>query len=116
MRSLIVIWTLAVLSVVGFVAVVDVGTMPPRPAYADSKYDGDCQPGDTAGRCSDKCPPGEYQQGVDKDTGAAVCSAPPTGCPYAERVPVGPQCDRLAPQHDQQTVTPPVIPAGFGGK
>lgn len=67
------------------------------PAHAD-KFDGECTGQETDGRCADKCPDGQYLQGYDKDTGAAVCSDPPTGCPYAERVPLGPECDKLAPQ------------------
>lgn len=61
-----------------------------------SKYDGDCQIGD-GGRCADKCPnPNDTLQGYDKETGAAVCRNPPTGCPYGDSVPLGPECDRLA--------------------
>lgn len=102
MKGLILIWVAVILTGAGAVAAFDYGTMPSK-AYADAsdKYDGDCLPSDTAGRCSDKCPDGQYLQGYDKDTGAAVCSNPPTGCPYAEQVPVGPQCDALAPA-DQQ--------------
>lgn len=70
MRALIIIWVAVLISGAAFVGVVYEGTMPA--AYAD-KYDGDCQPGDTAGRCADSCSDGQYLQGYDKDTGAAVC-------------------------------------------
>lgn len=73
MKSLIIIWALVLVVGAGLVGVVDLGTMPPKTAYAD-KFDGDCQPTDTVGRCADKCPVGYSLQGYDKNTGAAVCN------------------------------------------
>lgn len=72
---------LVIISIIGFWALY---------AYAD-KYDGDCMPDATAGRCADKCPDGQYLQGYDKDTGAAVCHddidpAPAMSTPAAANV------------------------------
>lgn len=62
------------------------------------KFDGECTGTETAGRCADKCPnPTDTLQGYDKETGAAVCRSAPTGCPYGDSVPLGPDCDKLAP-------------------
>ena len=65
-------------------------------AFSD-KYDGDCTGFETAGRCADKCPPGSYNIGISKD-GAAICKLEPTGCPYGDSIPLGPDCDKHAPQ------------------
>lgn len=68
MKSLIIIWTGVLLSAIGVVIAFDILTMPAgaidcgtyvaadvcKGDTTDTKYDGDCQPGDTAGRCADK--------------------------------------------------------------
>lgn len=38
----------------------------------------------------------EYLIGYGKDDGAPICKVS-TGCPYGDSVPLGPECDRLAP-------------------
>lgn len=70
------------------------------PATANAmgdKYDGDCTGLETSGRCADKCPAPEFVRGYDKDTGAAICGYV-TGCPYGDSIPLGPECDKFAPQ------------------
>lgn len=47
------------------------------PTHANDKYDGDCPIVAIVGRCADKCPTGEYQQGIDKNTGASICRIEP---------------------------------------
>lgn len=89
-----------------------------QPVQADSsdKYDGDCQPSDTAGRCADKCPADTsegtyYVQGYDKDTGAVVCGFSfYHACPYADAVSADdPLCAKLqAQQTPAATTTAPV--------
>lgn len=87
---------------------------------SSDKYDGDCSPTDTAGRCSDKCPPGSYEIGRE-DTGAAICHLEPTGCPYGDAIPLdSPKC--APPQTDPSTAVindPPAeaaVPASCQGK
>lgn len=42
---------------------------------------------------SSPCPDGYYLQGYDHMTNKPACSPPPTGCPYAERIPKdSPKC------------------------
>lgn len=48
------------------------------------------------------CPDGFYLQGYDKSNGNPVCSPPPTGCPYAERIP------KDSPKCVPPAVAPPV--------
>lgn len=68
-----------------------------EPVYANDKYDGNCTGYETAGRCSDKCAdPASYMIGFDKETGQAICKVV-TACPYADSVPLGAACDKLAP-------------------
>ncbi len=112
MKSIVIIWTLAILSVVGMIALADYITRPAGAAgclsgtcsSADPKYDGNCQPSDTAGRCSDKCPDGYYLQGYAKDTGAAVCAA--------DQEPVKDKGISPPPV----SVSPPAPVPGFAGK
>lgn len=88
----------------------------PQPANAQQvsdKYDGDCTGTETAGRCQDKCPPGSYAIGYE-DNGAAICKAEPTGCPYGDSIPLGPECDKHAPQQTNQPAQPQA--AQCGGK
>jgi hypothetical protein len=63
---------------------------------ADQKFDGECDPSVTVGRCADKCPEGQFQRGTDKETGAAVCALV-TGCPYGDSIPLDPECDKFKP-------------------
>ena len=71
------------------VAVPASGTSDKNPA--------ECTGLETSGHCVDKCPPTYHLQGYT-DAGLAICSAPPTGCPYGDHVPLGADCDKLAPQ------------------
>lgn len=105
------LWSLMIVAVIVATAV------SYRVAFATSdKSDGPCTGQETAGRCADKCPnQTDTLMGYDKTTGAAICKAAPTGCPYGDSVPLGPECDKLAPQVLSQNVTPPVVP-GFVGK
>lgn len=80
-------------------------------AASVDKLDDACTGQETVGRCADKCPnQTDNLLGYDKTTGAAICKQAPTGCPYADSVPLGPECDRLAPQqavyNDPQLVAP----------
>lgn len=45
---------------------------------------------------SDPCPAPSFVRGFDKETGDTVCGYV-TGCPYGDSVPLGPECDKLAP-------------------
>lgn len=87
-----------------------------QPVQADSsdKYDGDCQPSDTAGRCADKCPAptadGAYNQiGTDPATGAAICHFVFTNaCPYTEAVSAtDPLCAKAEANQAPAVTTPP---------
>lgn len=73
-------------------------TQPASAQQQSDKYDGDCTGFETAGRCADKCPnQTDTLLGFDDTTGAAICKASPTGCPYGDSIPLGPQCDKHAP-------------------
>lgn len=89
---------------------------PASAAVASDKYDGDCSPTATVGRCADKCPAptaeGAYNQlGTDPTTGAAICHFVfANACPYSEAVSADdPLCYKNQPQ--QPAVTTPVTPA-----
>lgn len=66
------------------------------------KSDGECTGRERAGRCADKCPEGTTLQGYKDDTSAAICKINPTGCPYGDSIPLGPQCDKHK-QDEQKT-------------
>ncbi len=43
-----------------------------------------------------ECPAGSYEIGrSDKDM--PICKKEPTGCPYGDSIPLGPDCDKHAP-------------------
>lgn len=44
-----------------------------------------------------QCPAGYYENGKDQTTGAPLCHREPTGCPYGDNIPLGPECDKQAP-------------------
>ena len=102
--------------IIAIMTVLPVQTQP-QPAsaqQASDKYDGECTGHETAGRCADKCPnQTDTLLGYDKETGAAICKAAPTGCPYGDSIPLGPECDK----HIPETITPaqPEV-VEFGGK
>jgi hypothetical protein len=58
----------------------------------------------TVGRCADKCPnETDTLLGFDQQTGAAICKAAPTGCPYGDSIPLdSPKC---APSQSQASIT-----------
>lgn len=66
------------------------------------------------------CPAGSYDIGISKD-GSPICKLEPTGCPYGDSIPLGPDCDKQKPL-EQSTipVTPvtstPDYPSGCVGK
>ena len=64
---------------------------------ASDKNPAECTGLETSGSCIDKCSPTYHLQGYT-DAGLAICSAPPTGCPYGDHVPLGADCDKLAPK------------------
>jgi hypothetical protein len=115
MKKLLVysaVLAMAVFGIVHFTSNVSAGTSDCAPS---GKCQETCTGFETSGHCADKCAdPTWTLQGYDKETGAAICVPPPTGCPYADRVPLGPECDKLAPQ--PAVYTPPVIVPGFVGK
>lgn len=41
------------------------------------------------------CPAGSYDIGISKD-GDPICKLEPTGCPYGDSIPLGPECDKHA--------------------
>lgn len=46
-----------------------------------------------------RCPAGSYEIG-EKD-GQAICKLEPTGCPYGDSIPLGPECDKHAESHKE---------------
>lgn len=59
---------------------------------------------------SNPCPAGSYNIGT-KDGINPICKLEPTGCPYGDSIPLGPDCDKHAPQPEpekpSETITPP---------
>lgn len=90
------------------IAVAIVATGYAAADVVSNKYDGDCPASATAGRCADKCPDGSYLLVYGKDDGQPVCKMNPTGCPYGDSVPLGPECDKLTPA-PTDTETPPLV-------
>lgn len=118
MKRLILSAVVAGITIVGVSAALPVQTRP-QPTSAQQvsdKYDGDCTGHETQGRCADKCPPGTYKIGVDENTGAAICNNEPTGCPYGDSIPLGPECDKHKPQPQQTKPAQPSKAAQCGGK
>lgn len=54
---------------------------------------------------SNPCPAGSYDIGISKD-GQPICKLEPTGCPYGDSIPLGPECDKHKPASDKDA-TPP---------
>lgn len=78
--------------------------LAPANAMPSDKYDGGCTGMETAGRCADKCPnQTDTLLGYDEKTGAAICKAAPTG----DSIPLGPDCDKHAPQINPALVDEP---------
>lgn len=79
------------------------------------KQDAACTGHETAGRCADKCPDGDFVRGYD-DNGAAICGHV-TGCPYGDSIPLGPECDKHAPAvYNEPQATTPAPAETFAGK
>ncbi len=56
-----------------------------------------------------QCPAGSYE--IDrKDDGQPICKLEPTGCPYGDSIPLGPECDKHAPQSEPVQEYVPVEP------
>jgi hypothetical protein len=60
------------------------------------------------------CPEGYYEI-AKEDDGDPVCKAEPTGCPYGDSIPLGPDCDKHKPA---ESIAEPVNQNKFigGGK
>lgn len=110
---------------VGFALPTYTRTQPVQADGTSDKYDGDCNPLDTVGRCADKCPAptaeGAYNQlGTDPTTGAAICHFVYTNaCPYTEAVSADdPLCAKSAPVATTTPATPvATVPSNqCGGK
>jgi len=43
------------------------------------------------------CPEGSYNIGETKQDGEIICKIEPTGCPYGDSIPLGPECDKQKP-------------------
>ena len=43
------------------------------------------------------CPPGSYNIEAEK-AGEVLCRLEPTGCPYGDSIPLGPECDKHKPK------------------
>lgn len=53
------------------------------------------------------CPKGSYSIGKDKDGVHEICKLEPTGCPYGDSIPLGPECDKFKPAEPKPpTATP----------
>jgi len=52
-----------------------------------------------------QCPAGSYSIGENKN-GDLICKLEPTGCPYGDSIPLGPDCDKHAPQKVQEPSAP----------
>lgn len=115
--QLAVIWGLAIVCWTAAFVAYEIYTSTPASAasieqpsnyYVNDKYDGDCDPTATDGRCADKCPAGSYEIGIEKETGQAICKLEPTGCPYGDSIPLdSPKC---APPADPATAYAPWNP------
>ena len=57
------------------------------------------------------CPEGSYEIGRKEDNGDPICKLEPTGCPYGDSIPLGPECDKHKPVEVQPTpvVEEPVV-------
>jgi len=64
-----------------------------------------------------KCPAGSYDIGITKD-GNPICKLQPTGCPYGDSIPLGPDCDKHNPNLNQPVINAPepAPAAECGGK
>jgi hypothetical protein len=52
-----------------------------------------------------KCQEGSYSIGTEKN-GDEICKLNPTGCPYGDSIPLGPECDKHKPVVESTTSTP----------
>ncbi len=51
------------------------------------------------------CPVGSDEIGIDEN-GDPICKAHPTGCPYGDSIPLGPECDKHNPVVELTPLTP----------
>ena len=61
-----------------------------------------------------RCPEGSYEIG-ERD-GEAICKLEPTGCPYGDSIPLGPDCDKAKANQEPTPVITPDDPQYFVGK
>jgi hypothetical protein len=53
------------------------------------------------------CPSGSYE--IDREkTGEPICKLDPTGCPYGDSIPLGPECDKHKNDQVNKSPVPPV--------
>lgn len=91
-------------------------TFPKAFAQSSEKMDTSCTGHETAGRCADKCPnQTDTLLGYDPQTGAAICKAAPTGCPYGDSIPLdSPKC--AAPMSTPESSMSTPMSTNFEGK
>jgi hypothetical protein len=124
MKSVLIIWLVALVAGVGAFTYMYIGTNPVH-ALSDKCYS-ECTdpnrpsfdqwgnefdymgnlihaacpnvPDPISGQDNPKCicRPEAFIQGYDKTTGSVACGLD-TGCPYGDAVPLGMECDKLAP-------------------
>lgn len=56
------------------------------------------------------CPAGSYEIGRKEPGGDPICKLEPTGCPYGDSIPLGPDCDKHAPQPEPVQEYYPIEP------
>ena len=58
----------------------------------------DTKPQEAKANTSNPCPAGSYLIGYkDEENTQPLCKLEPTGCPYGDSIPLGPECDKHAP-------------------
>lgn len=79
-------------------------------------------PAANAQQTTQTCPAGSYDIGISKD-GSPICKLEPTGCPYGDSIPLGPDCDKhkpvnpiAEPENIPLTPAQPLEAAQCGGK
>lgn len=53
------------------------------------------------------CPAGSYAIGYKDDK--PICKLEPTGCPYGDSIPLGPECDKFKPQEVKPVSEPQTL-------
>lgn len=55
-----------------------------------------------------ECPEGSYNIGIEKN-GEVICKLNPTGCPYGDSIPLGPECDKFKPVEETVVDSTPQV-------